>query len=80
MYIFGGIDQHHERFNDIHELVYDTASWTRVITIGNPPSPRTFHQSIMLNGYIHIMGGFDGWKRNDMYRILLESSSNSSNN
>jgi len=73
MFVFGGIDQYQERFNDIHEFVFETQSWTRVITIGTPPSPRTFHQSLIHNGFLYIMGGFDGMKRNDMYRILIEN-------
>lgn len=47
MFVFGGIDQYQERFSDIYEFVYDTQTWTRVITIGNPPSARTFHESVM---------------------------------
>eukprot|EP00347_Sterkiella_histriomuscorum_P009022 403342827 len=71
MYIFGGIDQQQERFNDIQEYFYETQSWTRVVTIGNSPSARTFHQSINFQGYLYVIGGFDGMKRNDMYRIYL---------
>jgi Kelch motif len=44
-----------------------------VITIGNPPSSRTFHQSVLYNGTLYVMGGFDGMKRNDMYKIVLEN-------
>lgn len=43
MYIFGGIDQQQERFNDIYEFVFETLTWSRLITIGNAPSKRTFH-------------------------------------
>jgi hypothetical protein len=42
--------------------------------VGNPPSARTFHQSVMSNGYLYVLGGFDGMKRNDMYRVLLDCS------
>jgi hypothetical protein len=45
MFIFGGIDQQQERFNDIQEYNYHTRNWSRVVTIGNPPTSRTFHQS-----------------------------------
>ena len=74
MFIFGGIDQHQERFNDIHEFNFESLSWTRVITIGQPPSPRSFHQSLVDAGYLYVIGGFDGWKRNDMFRILIDLS------
>jgi N-acetylneuraminic acid mutarotase len=70
MYVFGGIDQQQERFNDIFEFTFDTQTWTRLITIGNAPSKRTFHQSTMfLEAYFYVIGGFDGAKRNDIYRI-----------
>ena len=71
MFIFGGIDQQQERFNDIQEYVFLTQSWARVITVGNSPSSRTFHQSVCNDGYLYVLGGFDGMKRNDMYRIFL---------
>jgi N-acetylneuraminic acid mutarotase len=61
MYVFGGIDQQQERFNDIHEFMFGTSTWSRVITIGNTPSKRTFHQSVMYaNAYFYVIGGFDG--------------------
>lgn len=72
MFVFGGIDQQHERFNDILEFDFNTEVWSKVVTIGNPPSPRTFHQALYYTGCIYIMGGFDGWKRNDMYKILID--------
>lgn len=72
MYVFGGIDQYTERFNDLYE--FQDNKWTKVITIGVPPSPRTFHQAVYFSGSIYIMGGFDGWKRNDMYKILIDRS------
>jgi len=74
MFVFGGIDQQQERFNDIIEYNFEANSWSRVVTIGNPPSPRTFHQSIIFQGFLYVLGGFDGMKRNDMYRILVDNS------
>lgn len=74
MYVFGGIDQYQERFNDVIEFNFETSEWTRVVTIGTPPSPRTFHQAVYYNGHIYVMGGFDGWKRNDVYKILIDKS------
>lgn len=74
MFVFGGIDQFQERFNDISEFNFETGTWSRVITIGSPPSARTFHQSVYYAGSIFIMGGFDGWKRNDMYKIMVDQS------
>lgn len=72
MYIHGGIDQQQERFNDIYEFVFDTKTWTRIITFGTAPSKRTFHQSIIyLDAFFFVVGGFDGTKKNDVYRIQL---------
>jgi|LauGreDrversion4_2_1035121.scaffolds.fasta_scaffold101832_1 hypothetical protein len=40
--------------------------------MGNQPTKRTFHQSILYaDAYLYVIGGFDGNKRNDMYRIQL---------
>lgn len=72
MYIFGGIDHTQQRFNDVYELNYKTMTWTRLVTIGDAPSKRTFHQAAFFEGYMYIMGGFDGIKRNDVYRILID--------
>merc|ERR1712190_663381 len=43
----------------------------RVKTQGDPPSARTFHRAVMYGGCMYILGGFDGTRRNDMYRITL---------
>ena len=72
MYVFGGIDQEQERFNDIYQYQFENNTWTKVITMGNQPTKRTFHQSILYAGaYLFVIGGFDGNKRNDMFRIQL---------
>lgn len=43
-----------------------------MITIGNAPSKRTFHQSVLfLDAYFFVIGGFDGTKKNDVYRVQL---------
>ena len=44
------------------------------MTIGTPPTSRTFHQSNVCNGVLFVMGGFDGMKRNDMYRIVVDQA------
>jgi len=72
MYIFGGIDQNQERFNDINEFNFDSQTWTRVLATGFSPSTRTFHEALMYKGVMYIFGGFDGMKRNDIYRILFD--------
>lgn len=79
MFIFGGIDQTQERFNDINEFNFDSQTWTRVLAAGQTPSTRTFHESIMFKGVMYIFGGFDGMKRNDIYRILFDEESRKKN-
>ena len=74
MFVFGGIDQYQEWFNDLHEFNFYTSTWSWIITVSNPPSARTFHQAIYFNGSIYILGGFDGWKWNDMYKILVDDT------
>lgn len=72
MYIFGGIDQNQERFNDINQFNFDSQTWTRIVTSVNSPSQRTFHEALMFKGVMYVFGGFDGAKRNDIYRILFD--------
>lgn len=74
MFVFGGIDQYQERFNDLFEYCFFTNSWHWVLTCGISPTPRTFHQAVYCTGSIYILGGFDGWKRNDMFKIVVDDS------
>jgi len=71
MFIFGGVDKRQARFADLCEFSFDTRSWSRVKTYGDPPSARTFHRACMYGGCMYILGGFDGTRRNDMYRIAV---------
>merc|ERR1719171_2330324 len=45
MFVFGGVDKRQARFADLCEFSFDTRSWSRVKTFGDPPSARTFHRS-----------------------------------
>mmetsp|Transcript_14498 Transcript_14498/g.41674 ORF Transcript_14498/g.41674 Transcript_14498/m.41674 type:complete len:490 (-) Transcript_14498:94-1563(-) len=71
MFIFGGVDKRQARFADLCEFSFDTRCWSRVPTFGEPPSARTFHRAVMYGGNMYILGGFDGARRNDMYKIAL---------
>jgi N-acetylneuraminic acid mutarotase len=71
MFVFGGVDKRQARFADLCEFNFDTRSWSRVKTYGDPPSPRTFHRTVIYGGCMYILGGFDGTRRNDMYVIPL---------
>eukprot|EP00930_Biecheleria_cincta_P027704 TRINITY_DN19403_c0_g1_i1.p1 TRINITY_DN19403_c0_g1~~TRINITY_DN19403_c0_g1_i1.p1 ORF type:complete len:778 (-),score=111.17 TRINITY_DN19403_c0_g1_i1:264-2597(-) len=71
MFVFGGVDKRQARFADLCEFSFDTRSWSRVKTHGDPPSARTFHRACMYGGCMYILGGFDGTRRNDMYKIAV---------
>ena len=75
MYIFGGINLAQQRFNDVYEFAFETSTWTRRIALDLEPTTRTFHQSVIIaNSYLYIFGGFDGMKRNDIFRVKLENN------
>jgi len=46
---------------------------------GFTPSTRTFHESLMFKGVMYIFGGFDGMKRNDIYRIFFDEEERKKN-
>lgn len=71
MFIFGGVDKRQARFADLCEFDFDSRTWNRVKTFGDPPSARTFQGAVMYGGEMYILGGFDGARRNDMYRIPI---------
>jgi len=71
MFVFGGVDKRQARFQDLCEFSFDTKSWSKVPTSGKPPTARTFHRAVMYGSSMYILGGFDGQRRNDMYRITL---------
>eukprot|EP00929_Paragymnodinium_shiwhaense_P013396 TRINITY_DN121257_c0_g1_i1.p1 TRINITY_DN121257_c0_g1~~TRINITY_DN121257_c0_g1_i1.p1 ORF type:complete len:780 (+),score=173.99 TRINITY_DN121257_c0_g1_i1:233-2572(+) len=70
-FIFGGVDKRQARFADLCEFSFDTRNWSRVKTLGDTPSARTFHRAVMYGGCMYILGGFDGSRRNDMYKIAV---------
>ena len=73
MYIFGGINLAQQRFNDVHEYCFETQTWTRRVCLDYQPTSRTFHQSVILNdAWLFVFGGFDGMKRNDLFRAKVE--------
>lgn len=47
-------------------------SWKRIIVSGEGPTSRSFHRSVIFEGFMYILGGFDGVRKNDMYRINLD--------
>ena len=48
-------------------------SWRRVVVESlEAPSPRTFHKAVLHNNNMYIIGGFDGEKLNDIWKINLK--------
>ena len=61
-----------ERFGDLHEYSFLLETWKRIIVSGEGPTARSFHKSTVFEGYMYILGGFDGLRKNDMFRINLD--------
>jgi len=74
MFIFGGVDKNQDRFADLFEFNIDTREWAQINTMGHPPTARTFHRAVVWGGYMYVLGGFDGSRKNDMYKIALVES------
>ena len=75
IFVFGGVNKDQVRFSDVYELNLNLRYWTRVETEGTAPSPRTFHRALLYEGYMYVLGGFDGSRKNDMYRLYLQDLS-----
>lgn len=76
LYIFGGINHQLLRFNDLFEFSPATKEWTLIETIGNVPTPRTFHQIIGHRNRIYLLGGMDNkQKNNDLHYLTISSAS-----
>lgn len=75
LFVFGGVNKDQVRFCDVFELNIGLRHWMKVETRGQGPSPRTFHRAIMFEGFMYVFGGFDGLRRNDMYRLYLQDLS-----
>jgi N-acetylneuraminic acid mutarotase len=79
-FTFGGVDKAQNRFADLFEFDMVERTWSEVMTTGEPPTPRTFHKSVVHDGHMYILGGFDGYRQNDTYRVYLQSSQTSNHN
>jgi N-acetylneuraminic acid mutarotase len=74
MFIFGGVNKEQVRFNDTYEFNIKYQYWVKVET-HKDPSPRTFHRSVVLDGFLYVLGGYDGSRKNDMFRLDLHDLS-----
>lgn len=75
MFVFGGVNKEQQRFSDVYEFNTVMKHWMRVDTGGPCPSPRTFHKGVIHDGFLYILGGFDGTRKNDIYRLFLQDFS-----
>lgn len=75
LFVFGGVNKDQVRFSDVCELNLGLRHWMKVETRGHGPSPRTFHRAVLYEGFMYVFGGFDGVRRNDMYRLYLQDLS-----
>jgi hypothetical protein len=68
MYLFGGYDGSN-RVNDFWEYDAQLNKWTDITntTGGTPPSPRHSHSMFFFDNKIHVLFGYDGNYRNDLY-------------
>jgi len=75
MYIFGGINERQEKFNDLHQLNLQRWEW-RQINTSNKTSPieRTFHQMESWGDKVLIFGGLAGYKLNDTHFIEVQEA------
>lgn len=74
MFVFGGVNKEQVRFCDTYELNVKGQYWVKVETTQNP-SARTFHRATIFDGFLYILGGYDGLRKNDMFRLYLTDSS-----
>lgn len=73
--IFGGVNKEQQRFDDLIEINLHSSHYRKIHTIGSNPTGRTFHKACVVDNYMYIVGGFDGARKNDMYRISLQDQS-----
>eukprot|EP00919_Chromeraceae_sp_WS-2016_P041692 GHVR01099303.1.p1 GENE.GHVR01099303.1~~GHVR01099303.1.p1 ORF type:complete len:257 (+),score=50.03 GHVR01099303.1:251-1021(+) len=72
MFVFGGVDKRQTRFNDLYEFNIERKGWACVKVQGtHGPSPRTFHSAVVCNGMMWVLGGYDGARQSDIWRINL---------
>lgn len=70
MFVFGGVDKQHCRYNDLQRFDLRTNTWSEVCTTGFVPSSRTFHRSAVVGNLMYLLGGYDGTDRlHDLYSI-----------
>ncbi|DBA99069.1 TPA: hypothetical protein ACH3X1_014205 [Trebouxia sp. C0004] len=56
LYTFGGTDGGH-KFNELHELDFETYNWTLPSVHGTPPVPRESHTATLVGSQMVVFGG-----------------------
>jgi N-acetylneuraminic acid mutarotase len=72
MFLFGGVDKDHVRFNDLFRFDFATRSWEEIEATGIIPSSRTFHRCVVVGNKMYLLGGYDGdYRLNDVRSVYL---------
>lgn len=50
MIVFGGVDKDQHRFNELAEFDFNTGVWSKLDTVGEIPTGRTFHKCRVWHG------------------------------
>ena len=53
-------------FSVILRYNFTQRHWSKVTTMSVQPTARTFHKTVVHEGFMYILGGFDGRRLNDM--------------
>ena len=70
IFVFGGVDKQHCRYNDLQRLDIRSNVWSQVATTGYVPSSRTFHRAAVVGNLMYLLGGYDGAERlHDLYSV-----------
>jgi hypothetical protein len=69
--LFGGVNGHNEKFNEIYFMNFPTRKWGIMLASGEYPQPRTFHNFFNLNNKIYIVGGFSQNPVNDCHILNI---------
>ena len=71
IFVFGGVDQEHRRFNDLQCFSIANKTWTNIRLNGEIPT-RSFHSSVVVDDQMFVLGGYDGVNRlNDIHQCSL---------
>lgn len=60
MIVFGGLGDGGERFNDLCVLDLATQEWSRPVTAGVVPEPRSHHGTVLYGDKLIVFGGLSG--------------------